>query len=198
MPNKPVILSIDDGKYGVYKNALPLLEKYDMKAVLAAIGTEIDAATEAPGLRGENPAPYCTWQELAEMSASGHIEIASHSYGLHVYRHGDRTGANCSEGDTILEFKADAYADFYEQRVRFEQYNIPVPTTFAYPYSVRSTTADEAWRMSGYEILLGGNMNSVRTSKINYFIPEAGLNDHSALLRRIARMHGTPIEDYIG
>ena len=169
-----------------------------MKAVLNVIGTEIDAATEAPQLRSENPAPYCTWQELAEMSDSGHVEIASHTYGLHVYQHDDRTGANCSEGDTVMEFKEDTFADFHELQIRFDRYDIPMAVTMAYPYSVRSTTADKAWRMCGYQILLGGNMASVRNSKINYFIREAGLNDHSALLRRIARMYGTPIEDYIG
>ena len=41
MPEKPVILTIDDGKLGVYKNAFPLLQKYNMKAVLAVIGIEI-------------------------------------------------------------------------------------------------------------------------------------------------------------
>ena len=67
-----------------------------------------------------------------------------------------------------------------------------------YPYSARSIPADEVWLRCGYQILLGGNMESVRASRTNYFIPEAGLNANSSVLRRIARMHGTPIEDYIG
>ena len=57
MPEKPVILTIDDGKLGVYKNAFPLLQKYNMKAVLAVIGIEIHGASEAPELRSESPAP---------------------------------------------------------------------------------------------------------------------------------------------
>lgn len=198
VPEKPVILTIDDGKLGVYKNAFPLLQKYDMKAVLSVIGTEICAASEAPELRFESPAPYCTWAELAEMSASGHVEIASHSYGLHVYQHDGRIGADCGEPDTMADFRMDAYKDFRTLQDCLENYDIPSAATFAYPYSVRSISADKIWLQCGYQMLLGGNMESVRASRINYFIQEAGLNAHSSVLRRIARMHGTTIEDYIG
>ena len=198
MPEKPVILTIDDGKLGVYKNALPLLQKYNMKAVLAVIGTEIHAASEAPELRSENPAPYCTWEELAEMSDSGHVEIASHSYGFHVYQHDGRIGADCGEPDTMAEFRIDAYKDFRTLQDCLKNSDIPAAVTFAYPYSVRSIPADKVWLQCGYQMLLGGNMESVRASRTNYFIQEAGLNAHSSVLRRIARMHGTPIEDYIG
>ena len=198
IPEKPVILTIDDGKLGVYKNAFPLLKKYNMKAVLAVIGTEIHAASENPELRSESPAPYCTWTELAEMSASGHVEIGSHSYGFHVYQHDGRIGADCGESNTMADFRMDAYKDFQTLQNCLKNYDIPAAVTFAYPYSARSIPADEVWLQCGYQMLLGGNMESVRASKTNYFIREAGLNDHSVLLRRIARMHGTPIEDYIG
>ena len=198
MPEKPVILTIDDGKLGVYKNAFPLLQKYNMKAVLAVIGIEIHTESEAPELRYESPAPYCTWAELAEMSASGHVEIASHSYGLHVYQHDGRIGADCGEPDTMADFQMDAYKDFRTLQDCLKNYDIPSAVTFAYPYSVRSIPADEVWLQCGYQMLLGGNMESVRASRTNYFIQEAGLNAHSSVLRRIARMHGTPIEDYIG
>ena len=198
MPEKPVILTIDDGKLGVYKNAFPLLQKYNMKAVLAVIGIEIHTASEAPELRSESPAPYCTWAELAEMSASGHVEIASHSYGLHVYQHDGRIGADCGEPDTMADFQMDAYKDFRTLQDCLKNYDIPSAVTFAYPYSVRSIPADEVWLQCGYQMLLGGNMESVRASRTNYFIQEAGFNAHSSVLRRIARMHGTPIEDYIG
>lgn len=197
LPKKPVILTIDDGKLGVYKNAFPLLQKYNMKAVLAVIGTEIHAASEAPELRTENPAPYCTWTELAEMSASGHVEIASHTYGFHIYQHDGRIGANCGESDTMADFQMDAYKDFRTLQDCLKNYDIPAAVTLAYPYSERSIPADEVWLKCGYQVLLGGNMKSVRASRSNYFIREAGLNRHSALLRRVARMHGTPIEAYI-
>ena len=98
----------------------------------------------------------------------------------------------------MADFRMDACKDFQTLQNCLENYDIPSAVTFAYPYSVRSIPADEVWLQCGYQMLLCGNMESVRASKTNYFIREAGLNDHSVLLRRIARMHGTPIEDYIG
>ena len=198
MPEKPVILTIDDGKLGVYKNAFPLLQKYNMKAVLAVIGIEIHTASEAPELRSESPAPYCTWAELAEMSASGHVEIASHSYGYYVYSNNGRTGADCREGETAGDFMLDAYEDTQTLQACLSAAGIPPAVSFAYPYSVRSAAADTVWRQCGYQMLLCGDMDSVRLSQINYFIQDAGINENSALLRRIPRMTGTPIEDYIG
>ena len=98
----------------------------------------------------------------------------------------------------MADFRLEAYEDFLTLQGCLKNYDIPTAVTFAYPYSARSIPADEVWIRCGYQILLGGNMESVRASRTNYFIPEAGLNANSSVLRRIARMHGTPIEDYIG
>ena len=98
----------------------------------------------------------------------------------------------------MADFQMDAYKDFRTLQDCLKNYDIPSAVTFAYPYSVRSIPADEVWLQCGYQMLLGGNMESVRASRTNFFLQEAGLNAHSSVLRRIARMHGTPIEDYIG
>ena len=98
----------------------------------------------------------------------------------------------------MADFRMDAYKDFRTLQDCLKYSDIPSAVTLAYPYSERSVPADEVWLQCGYQILLGGNMESVRASRTNYFIREAGLNAHSSVLRRIARMHGTPIEDYIG
>ena len=98
----------------------------------------------------------------------------------------------------MADFRMDAYKDFRMLQDCLKNYDIPAAVTFSYPYFERSAPADEVWLQCGYQVLLGGNMESVRASRTNYFIQEAGLNAHSSVLRRIARMHGTPIEDYIG
>ena len=98
----------------------------------------------------------------------------------------------------MADFKMDAYKDFRTLQDCLKNYDIPSAVTFSYPYSERSAPADEVWLQCGYQMLLGGNMESVRASRTNYFLQEAGLNAHSSVLRRIARMYGTPIEDYIG
>ncbi len=198
MPSKPIILSIDDGKYGVYKRAFPILKKYGMKAVLSVIGTEIDLATVTPGYMEENPAPYCTWDEIKEMYDSGAIDMESHTQFLHVFNHDGRHGANCAENETVAEFLPMAQKDWLEISRNINTHLGYTPCAMAYPYSIRCETADRAWLKSGYKLLLAGDREDVRMSEVNYFVRDAGLNLKSSVLRRITRMTGTPIAKYIG
>lgn len=195
MPEKPVILTIDDGKFGVYKHAWPLLKKYNMKGVLSVIGYEIDNATNAPDARSKNEAPYCTWQEIAEMSDSGAMEVISHTDKCHYYLHDDRSGASTKEGDTLESFLPVAQKDYADTARSFKRYLNTVPLAMAYPYSNRTELSDRAWLISGYKLLYAGDDELMRPSMTNYFVREAGLNLKSSVLRRVARMTGHPFEE---
>ena len=197
MPEKPVILTIDDGKYGVYKRAWPLLKKYKMTASLSIIGYEIDNATNAPDARSKSTAPYCTWQELDEMSESGEIEIISHTDKQHYFWHDGRSGASSGDDDTLDTFLPIAQKDYADTVRSFRKYLNTAPLAMAYPYSRRTEISDEAWLKSGYRLLYAGDDEHLRNSSTNYFVREAGLNRKSAVLRRVARMTKHPIEEYI-
>lgn len=197
LPEKPIILSIDDGKYGVYKNAYPLLKKYGMTATLALIGYEIDNATKNPEVRADSAAPYCTWEEITEMARSGAVEMISHTQSLHIYAHGNRCGANCADGETLEAFLPTAQEDFIIFNQNLKKVAGIKTETMAYPYSKRSVTADKAWLKSGYKILFGGDGDEERKTYMNYYVPAAGINSKSAVTRRIPRMTGTPVKDYI-
>lgn len=197
LPPKPILLTIDDGKYGVYKRAYPLLKKYNMTATLSLIGKEIDAATQNQEERAESGAPYCTWEEIAEMQKSGYVEMVSHTQSLHVFSHDNRCGANCAEGEALEEFLPSAQVDFAKFNQNLKN-SVGITTqAMAYPYSKRSPVSDAAWLKSGYKLLLCGDSLDVSLTQFNYFIAEAGINSRSALVRRVARMTGTPLQEYI-
>ena len=197
LPEKPIILSIDDGKYGVYKNAYPLLKKYGMTAALSLIGYEIDNATKNPEARVSSAAPYCTWEEITEMAKSGAVEMISHTQSLHIYAHGNRCGANCADGETLEAFLPTAQEDFVKFNQNLKKSAGIKTETMAYPYSKRSVTADRAWLKSGYKILFGGDGDEERKTYMNYYVPAAGINSKSAVTRRIPRMTGKPVKDCI-
>ena len=46
LPEKPVMLTFDDGHYNYISYLLPLLEEYDMKAVVSVVGEFADTYTE--------------------------------------------------------------------------------------------------------------------------------------------------------
>ena len=196
-PQKPIILTIDDGKYGVYKNAYPLLKKYNMKAVLSVIGYEIDTATANPDKRSESAAPYCTWSEIGEMSKSGFVEIISHTQTMHYFNHDGRQGANVAEGETADKYLSAAQSDFIKINKSIKNATGKPTVAMAYPYSKRSDVSDTAWLESGYKILYSGDDDNERLTRSNYFVAGADSNPGSALLRRVARMTGTSAQEYI-
>lgn len=194
LPDKPVMLTIDDGKLGVYKRAYPLLQKYGMKAVLAVIGERIDAAQADPQRRLTDPAPYCNWTEIAEMSRSGAVEIVSHSYTRHRYRNNGYRGADMKGEESEDDFYQAAFKDYERMQHKLTEVTGKGTVTLSYPYSVRSAASDRVWMRCGYQILFAGDGGDVRRSYINYYVQDAGINYYSALTRRLVRMTGDPLE----
>ena len=68
LPEKPVLLTFDDGYLDNYTNAFPLLQEYGFKGTFFVITEFIDSGREG----------YMTWPMIEEMARAGH-RIESHS-----------------------------------------------------------------------------------------------------------------------
>lgn len=86
LPDKPVLLTFDDGLRSLYTQVFPLLRAYRFPALAAVITGWVDLP------QGDSvdfgPRPYTrddfvTWAQLREMQDSGLVEIASHTDNLH-------------------------------------------------------------------------------------------------------------------
>ncbi len=75
LPDKPIILTFDDGYRDNYENAFPLLRKYGYVGVFFVFTQVIDTYNVS----------YLTWEMVKEMHQGG-MEFGSHSY-----RHSDLT-----------------------------------------------------------------------------------------------------------
>ena len=101
LPEKPIILSFDDGTYNYREYLLPLLEKYDMKATVSIVGAYTDAACEEA-----EPDPaysYLDWQDVSVLRDSGHVEICNHSYDMHNLE--GRRGVGQLEGESYEDYR---------------------------------------------------------------------------------------------
>ena len=67
LPERPVLITFDDGYADNYQCAFPILKKYNMKAIIFLISEYVSLYPN-----------YLTWEQLAEMQASG-IEFGSHT-----------------------------------------------------------------------------------------------------------------------
>ncbi len=199
LPKKAIIISIDDGSWGVYKHAYPILERYNMKADLNVIGERIDETWESLEdgcTRAGEEAPYCTWEELVEMSESGVINICSHTYGMHVYNPENRIGMGMKPEESDEDYISAVIKD-YELSVKcIEGWTGKAPTVLAYPYSVRDEATDKfITENTGYKILMAGN--SPFGTAANYFTYDEIEKSKPKVLSRVCRMDSTPVGEYI-
>jgi peptidoglycan/xylan/chitin deacetylase (PgdA/CDA1 family) len=83
LPRKPVLLTFDDGFESTHTHVLPLLRAYQWPALVAIVGSWVEAReqSETPVVKGQPR--YMNKQEIRELSESGLIEFASHTYDLH-------------------------------------------------------------------------------------------------------------------
>ncbi|HEY9879838.1 MAG TPA: polysaccharide deacetylase family protein [Leptolyngbyaceae cyanobacterium] len=71
LPEKPILLTFDDGYAGHFEHVYPLLKKYQMPAVFSIFPGKLDGKVAGRST--------ITWQQLKEMASDPLITIASHS-----------------------------------------------------------------------------------------------------------------------
>ncbi|RJG07929.1 poly-beta-1,6-N-acetyl-D-glucosamine N-deacetylase PgaB [Noviherbaspirillum cavernae] len=86
LPEKAILLTFDDGYKSAYTKVFPLLKQFNFPAVIAIVGEWIETPAGTPVRFGDSQVPraeFLSWNEIREMTASGLIEVASHSHGMH-------------------------------------------------------------------------------------------------------------------
>lgn len=131
LPPKPIIISFDDGYESTHTYAYPLLQKYQMKAVVAVIGTYSDLYSES----GDENVNYShlTWNQIREMDQSGLIEFQNHTYDMHDDK-GGRKGARKKLGESDAEYRQFLIDDIGLLQEKLQSATGKKPTCFAYPF----------------------------------------------------------------
>lgn len=132
LPSRPVMLTFDDGYYNNYRNAYPLLKKYDMRAVLSPVGTLTEQFSETDDPKEHEAWSYCTRAELKEMADSGVIELQNHSYAFHELE--PRRGCLRKSGEDAEAYRAIFLRDTRQAQELFAAMGVAAPTCYTYPY----------------------------------------------------------------
>ena len=182
LPEKPVILTFDDGYLNNYVYVLPLLKQYHVKIVFSIIGKNTDDFTEFPSKSIDYA--HVNWDQLNEMLDSGYVEVQNHTYNLHG------TG-NPRFGCMQISYESfDTYHDVLITDIQKLQEEIlfhtgKVPNTFAYPYGKSSENTDIVLKEIGFLATLSCDYG------INVITKDA---ETLYALKRVSRSHGTTIE----
>lgn len=84
LPDKPVLLTFDDGYRSTYTRVFPLLKLFNAPAVVAVVGSWLEARDSVDFDGRKLPrSDFLAWSEIREMQDSGLVEVASHSHALH-------------------------------------------------------------------------------------------------------------------
>lgn len=151
LPEKPVLITFDDGQLSVLEYALPLLEKYDMRAVAAVVGAYCDAEADAAARSPEYS--YLSWDEVAQLAASGRFDIACHTQDMHREAE-PRRGCLPKPGESAEAYAAALGADLDAVEAGIEAAAGARPLIFAYPFGFHCAQTEALLRARGYLIAL--------------------------------------------
>lgn len=147
LPEKPVLLTFDDGYYNNYLYAFPIAKQYGCKFVLSPIGKYAQLYTDTPD---ENAYySHATWPQLREMAQSGLVEVQNHSYDLHSST-GGRLGVKQKAGESAEAYAQMLKGDLLQAQTAIEEQVGARPTAFVYPFGAVSKATPALVKEMGF------------------------------------------------
>lgn len=151
LPEKPVMITLDDGYYNNMSYLLPLLKTYNMKAIISVVGSFTERFSQADD---HHPAySHLTWKDLSTLTESGRVEIGNHSYDMHS--NDNRNGSMKRRGES----ESDYGVAFTEDTLRLqlslkENSDGIIPLCYTYPYGAVSRESIPLLKQLGFKATL--------------------------------------------
>ena len=129
LPDKPIIITFDDGYYSNYEYIYPILKKYNAKVSIFIVTDKI--GKEIAGIK------YLDWDNCLEMQNSGLVEIFSHSKS-HIFY--DKV--------PVRKLRDDVLESYKEIEKHLGKQDLKV---FAYPYGAYTQRAVQTLENNGID-----------------------------------------------
>ena len=161
LPEKPVVLTFDDGFRNNLRYALPLMRRYGMRMVLSPVGRDCDRAA-ASGR--DAPFACADWSELGEAVQGGFVELQNHSYALHR-RTEERCGARRAPGESLAQYREMLMQDLGRMQRRLRMHTGEEAAAFVYPFGAVSEESTAILQEMGFRAAL------TCEEKVNLIVP---------------------------
>ena len=171
LPEKPIILTFDDGYADMYKNVLPILQKYKAKATLFVITDYLNLYPN-----------YLTWSQARELQSSGLIDIQSHTLS-----HFNLIDARLSTYEVRYQL--------YGSKQAIEWY-LKKPVRFiAYPEGKYTIEVEDLTKDVGYKAAFTVEYGLSHSQPQHYVLPRIAIfgGNSYPLLRFKLRLLGAPL-----
>ncbi len=147
LPQKPILITLDDGYYSNYKYVFPILKKYNIKASIFIVTDNIGKTV--------NGKKYLTWKQCKTMQDSELVEIFSHSK-RHVFY--NKLSVSELRNDVIDSYKA------IENHLGKQELKV-----FAYPYGAFTKEEVLVLRLNGIDMQVYDiGMNNFKNFNMHY------------------------------
>ena len=156
LPEKPIVLTFDDGYFSNYEYAYPILREYGMQATIFAIGVSVGKDTYKDTKHAMTP--HFGVDEAREMVDSGLISVQSHTFDMHQWPPFEDGNAQVREtllpfgGEADEDYEAAVEADFAESRDLLESITGEAVNALAFPEGAYVTLTQDALRNAGAEL----------------------------------------------
>ncbi len=156
LPEKPIVLTFDDGYFSNYEYAYPILREYVMQATIFAIGVSVGKDTYKD--TDHAMTPHFGADEAREMVDSGLISVQSHTFDMHQWPPFEDGNAQVREtllpfdGEADADYEAAVEADFAESRELLESITGQPVNALAFPEGAYVTLTQDALRSAGAEL----------------------------------------------
>jgi len=131
LPDKPLVLTFDDGHYNNIYYALPLAKEHGIKFMINPV-TSFSKFTTDSGDHSNPNYSHLTWSQMREAHESGHVEIGNHTHALHKFN--PRFGIMQVGGEDLETYLKTIRTDIEKAQDLIEASGTPRPMTFAYPF----------------------------------------------------------------
>lgn len=197
LPEKPILITIDDGYKSNVTIAAPILKENGMCATVFVIG--INAGQEVYAHSGAPLSPARFGSEDAKMSiADGTLDMQSHTFDMHQlvsYGYSLRDGVYIKEGETEEAYRAALITDISKSIAEINADFGCEVNALSYPFGYFSDIADEEFKAAGIKLTVTTNEDCSVIEKGNpeslWRLPRINVTDYytgDALIARIEEL----------
>ena len=163
LPEKPLLITMDDGNQSTLTLAAPVLEEVGYSVVLFSIGSKVGHPNFGYAGKPFNPEQF-SWREARVWAEKGVVDIQSHTYNMHNYIHesfASRDGVLMAEGESEEDYRLALRVDYSRSKADIEGNIGNKMVALAFPFGYYSDIALEEAKNMGVKITFaadhGGN-----------------------------------------
>jgi peptidoglycan/xylan/chitin deacetylase (PgdA/CDA1 family) len=183
LPERGVVITIDDGYRSVYTKAWPLLQQYGYPFTVFIYAKAVE----------NKHRNYLTWEQVREMEASG-VDIQNHGYG-HDHMAFAPSGMSADEYRSWIRTDLDASTRILSDELKNR------PRFFAVPYGEYNSTVLDEIRSFGYQGILLQDPGSISKDTDPFALPREPIlgNEWASMahFKKVLERVDLPLQDEI-